>query len=90
MSVSCKLNVKLKPRAGRESITIDKTGRIVIAVTSPPVEGKANAHAIKLLCKKLKVSQSACSIIRGRTSRNKVLEVEGIDCRSVLEILNSK
>lgn len=53
-------------------------GEWKIAVTAPPVEGRANAAVIELLSDWLGVSRSAIHILRGATGRRKVIEVSGI------------
>ena len=50
--------------------------QLVVYVTSPPDDGKANEAVIKLLAKHLGVAPSRLSIIRGETSRNKLILVE--------------
>ena len=46
-----------------------------IYLTAVPIQGKANKELIKLLSEELSVSKSKISIIRGRKSKEKVIEV---------------
>jgi uncharacterized protein (TIGR00251 family) len=47
-----------------------------LRVTAPPTEGKANAGVITLLAKTLGVSKSRLTIVRGHSSREKVVSIE--------------
>ena len=46
---------------------------------SAPTDGQANEAMIELFASTLKVSKSRISIIRGHTSRTKVVQVDGLD-----------
>lgn len=48
-------------------------------MTAPPVDGKANAPLCKLVARAAGVAPSRVSIVRGASSRQKVLRVEGIE-----------
>ena len=61
-----------------------------IAITAPPVEGKANAHLIKFLSKRLKVPKSAITIASGELSRDKVVDVDGITVEHATHALLSE
>ena len=52
---------------------------IQVRVTAPPVDGEANAALEKLVAKKLSIAKSKVKVVKGETSREKVLEVEGVD-----------
>jgi uncharacterized protein len=90
MGLACTISAKLKPRSHRNAIAVLDEGRISIAVTSPPVDGKANEHAIALLAEVLGVRTSAVMIIKGHTSHNKVFGVQGIDAHTATKKLREK
>lgn len=50
-----------------------------VFVSAPPVDGAANDAVCSVVAKELGVSRSKVQIVSGISSRNKVLEVEGID-----------
>ena len=79
MSGLMNLNIKVHPRANRNTVEVSDDGTITIRVTAAPDRGKANAAAVKLLANRLDVPKSSVSIIRGHTSRNKVVRVDGIE-----------
>ncbi|MCD6578978.1 DUF167 domain-containing protein [bacterium] len=70
-----KIKVKVIPRAKINKIENldDKSYRVHL--TSPPLDGKANALLIKLLSKYFHISKSKVTIISGEKSRNKTVEV---------------
>ncbi len=77
------ITVKLFPGAKKNDVagwvTDSAGGRVLkIQVTAVPEKGKANAAMIELLSKHWGVPKSAITILRGETSRTKVLEVEGL------------
>ena len=87
--VSCTIEVRLKPRAKRESVVVTPEGHVDIAVTSPPVDNAANEHLVKLLSSKLRIPKSSVSIIRGGHSKNKAVAIEGLSLEAVLETLGA-
>jgi uncharacterized protein len=50
-----------------------------VRVTAPPVDGKANEAVRRLLAKRLGVQVGRVAMIRGESSRDKLVEVDGID-----------
>ena len=69
------VSVRVTPGARTEAISVDDIGQIVIKVTAPPENGKANAAVQKLLAKSLGIAKSRVQLMRGATSRNKVFQV---------------
>jgi len=72
---SIRLEVRVQPRSSRAAIVAVEGSTVKIKLTAPPADGEANKQLIALLSKELKVSRSRIRIIRGETSRNKVVEV---------------
>jgi uncharacterized protein (TIGR00251 family) len=72
------LLVKVTPRASANSLAGWRDGgsdELMIRVTAPAEGGKANAAVVKLLSKELRVAKSAIMIVRGETSRSKLLDI---------------
>ena len=78
MMGGARLEIRLKPRAKADRISFHESGILEIAVTSPPVDDRANVHMTELLADRLNVPKRAVSIIKGGHSRNKVVAVDGI------------
>jgi uncharacterized protein len=70
--------VRVIPRAGRDEIAGERDGRVLIRLTAPPVEGAANAALCRLVARCAGVPARRVSIVRGQTSRDKVVRVEGM------------
>ena len=57
----------------------EREGAVVIRVTAPPVDGKANDALCRLIAKRAGVAPSRVRVIRGQTSREKTVAVEGVE-----------
>ena len=75
--------MRLQPRARRAEVVGERAGAIVIRVTAPPVDGKANAALCVFVARAAGVPPSRVSVVRGTTSRDKVVRVEGADAAAV-------
>ena len=72
-----RMKVRLQPRASANEIVGERNGALVVRVTAPPVDGKANEALIKLIAKRLGVAKSKVKIVQGESSRDKVIEWPG-------------
>jgi uncharacterized protein (TIGR00251 family) len=77
------LTVRLQPRARRDEVVGERDGVVVIRVSAPPVDGKANAALCRLIAKKAGVAPSRVEIVRGHAAREKVVRVEGLDAAAL-------
>jgi uncharacterized protein (TIGR00251 family) len=84
---SCTVNIHLKPKAKSNRCEIGNQNILEIAVTSPPVDNKANDHLQKFLSELLKIPKSSISIIKGHQSRNKAVAIEGLSQQAVFDRL---
>ena len=57
----------------------ERDGAVVIRVTAPPVDGRANEALCRLVAKQAGIARSRVRVIRGHTAREKTLDVEGVD-----------
>jgi uncharacterized protein (TIGR00251 family) len=80
--------VMLQPRASRNEISGLTNGALKIRLTSPPVDGAANRSCVKFLAKTLGTSASSIQIVSGLANRNKVVEVAGMDEKTLLNCLS--
>jgi hypothetical protein len=74
-----RVEVRVHPRARRDEVTGERDGRLVVRVTAPPVAGRANDAVRKLLAKRLGVAPGRVRVVRGEASRDKLIEVDGLD-----------
>jgi uncharacterized protein (TIGR00251 family) len=75
--------VRLQPRARRAEVVGERAGAVVIRVTAPPVDGKANAALCAFVAERAGVPRSRVEVVRGATNRDKVVRVEGIDATAL-------
>ena len=81
--------VKVHPRARKNAITGEVGDAVKVALTAPPVDGKANEACIEFFAKLLKVPRSSITIAAGQNSRNKVIRVAGVTAQYVRERLGT-
>jgi len=80
--------VKVQPKASRDQVVGYRDGVLQLRVTASPGKGRANAAVVALLADALGVAKSRVRIVRGQSSRDKVLTVESLtseDVRGMLE-----
>ncbi len=58
-----------------------------VKLSAPPVKGKANRELIAFLSRLLGLKKDSISIIKGYTTRNKVLVIDGLSQESALGLL---
>lgn len=75
---SVQLALYVQPKASKDAVIAVHNDEFKLAITAPPVDGKANAHVQKLLAKWAGVSKSKVSIVRGELSRHKLVQIDGI------------
>jgi hypothetical protein len=73
-----RIEVKVVPNARAEKIVSGAEG-LKVYLCAPAVDGKANARLIEFLADHCHVRKSAVTIVRGQTSRRKVVEIAGLD-----------
>lgn len=73
-----RLALRVQPRSSKNEIAGERAGALLVRVTAPPVDGKANAAVRRLIAKRLGVPARRVSIVRGVSSREKLVEVDGI------------
>jgi uncharacterized protein (TIGR00251 family) len=82
-----RIAVRVQPRARRNEIAGERDGAVLVRVTAPPVDGRANHAVRRLLAKRLGIPAGRVSVIRGDASRDKLVEVEGMAASAVLREL---
>jgi uncharacterized protein (TIGR00251 family) len=70
--------VKVHPRARKNAITGTVGDALKLALTAPPVEGKANQAVIEFFAALFQIPRSSVTIASGETSRNKVIRIAGV------------
>ena len=75
----CTLELKIIPNAPRNEIVGWLGAALKVKVHAPAVEGKANDELIGFLAGKLGVPRRSVTLLRGGKSRQKVVQIEGLD-----------
>jgi uncharacterized protein (TIGR00251 family) len=83
------LAVKVTPRAPHNEIGEAQGAELRVKVTAPPVDAAANEAMIRLLAEKLECPRSAVQIVRGQTSRHKIVKLHGVSAATVMAKLSS-
>ena len=78
LTAVAEIGVRLQPRVSRAGVVGERSGAVVIRVTAPPVDGRANAALCALVAELAGVPRSRVQVVRGGRARDKVVRVEGI------------
>ena len=80
----------VSPNAARNEVLNFTGGVLRVKVAAPPTRGKANREVIAFLCQLLGVGKSSIDIIRGDTSRHKLIAIDGLSLEEVKKRLSSR
>jgi uncharacterized protein (TIGR00251 family) len=69
------LKLYIQPKASRDQIVGLHGGELKIAITAPPIDGKANSHLTKFLAKQFKIAKGKIVIEKGELGRHKQVRV---------------
>ncbi|SPE57098.1 conserved hypothetical protein [Verrucomicrobia bacterium] len=72
------LAIKLVPRASANEICEPLGSELRVKVTAPPVESAANEALLRLLAQHLQCPRNRIELVKGQTSRHKVVKVYGL------------
>jgi len=84
------VKVKVQPRASRNVISGINGDSLRLALTSPPVDGAANAACIEFFAELCRVAKGQVAIVGGQKNRAKVISITGVDKIGFLAILKDK
>lgn len=73
-----RIDVRLRSRGPRNQLMGMLDGVLQARVTAPPIDGKANEALCRLIAKRIGMAPSKVAVLRGKKSRNKVVEVQGV------------
>jgi len=76
---SALLLVRVTPAASRDALLGWQGDVLRLSVAAPAQRGKANEALLRLLSTALGLPRQRLRIVRGQTSRQKVIAVEGLD-----------
>jgi hypothetical protein len=77
------VNVRVIPRAARSGLAGTRDNALLVRLTSPPVEGAANAELLEVLADLLDVPKRALTIVAGERSRSKRVRIAAVDIQTI-------
>ncbi len=84
-----KISVRVHPNAAKNEV-VNFTDRILqVRISAPPVKGKANRELIAFLSQILDIGKSKVSIIKGHSSRHKIIAIDGMSQQDIMERLST-
>ncbi|MBM4281983.1 MAG: DUF167 domain-containing protein [Deltaproteobacteria bacterium] len=75
-----------KSKSSPQGVSV-KDGVVVVRVSAPLEDRKANARVVKVVAAHLSVARSRVSLVRGEVARHKELFVAGLSAAAVDEAL---
>jgi uncharacterized protein (TIGR00251 family) len=84
---TCTLAIKVLPNAPRNEIVGWLGEALKVKVHAPPVEDRANEALCEFLADALGLPRRVVSIVRGNTSRQKLIRIEGLTRAEVVSKL---
>ncbi len=86
-----RITVQIAPGASKNEITGMVNDVLHIRIAAPPVKGKANKELITYLSHLLGIGKDRLDILKGHTSRKKLISIDGLSKVAALEkLLSSK
>ena len=83
----CTLAVRVHPGARKNGVTGVHADALKIALTAPPVDGKANEALIAFLAEALRLPRARLAIVAGIASRAKTVRITGKSAAEVAAAL---
>jgi uncharacterized protein len=81
--------VKVHPRARKNAIAGVIGDALKLALTAPPVDGKANQAVMEFFADLFAISRASVTIASGETSRTKIIRVSDISAEQARQKLQS-
>ncbi len=84
-----RLKLRIVPNAKRDEMVGEYGDAVKIKVAAPAVEGKANEALLEFVAEKLHIHRRDITLISGEKSRDKLIEIAGLDAAEARERLLS-
>jgi uncharacterized protein (TIGR00251 family) len=85
--IGCRIEIKAVPNAQKSAVVGWLGDALKVKIHAPPVEGKANQALCEFLAEQLDLPKRAVQLLRGETSRQKIVEIEGMTRALIAERL---
>ncbi len=83
-----RISVKVQPNAGKNELLGQLNGVWKIKIAAPPDKGKANKELIEFLSDCLQIRKDSVEILKGQTSHNKIISINGLTLDEVVKRLS--
>ena len=83
------ISLRVYPNASRDEVMGFTDGVLRVKVAAPPAEGKANEKLVAFLSKLLGINKGNIDIVKGQTSRNKLITIHGLSHEDIMKRLSS-
>lgn len=70
------ITVKVTPNASRNEVVGTQDGILRVRIQASPHDGQANKALIRILAKHFSAAPSRIAIIRGASSRTKIIDIQ--------------
>ena len=82
-----RISLRVYPNAARSEVVDFIDGVWGVRVAAPPVKGKANMELVAFISRILGVSKNSLDILKGHTSRSKVIAIHGLSREEITQRL---
>ena len=77
--MSCRLRLRVVPNARRSEVVGLHGNAVRVKVAAPALDGRANEELIRLIAGLLELPRRDVRLLQGEKSRDKLIEVDGLD-----------
>ena len=84
-----KISLHVHPNAARNEVVGFTEGVWRVRVAAPPTKGKATKELVSFLSRMLSLSQSSLTIVKGHTSRDKVIAIDNLSREDIIRRLST-
>jgi uncharacterized protein YggU (UPF0235/DUF167 family) len=82
-----RITIRVRPGSARPGVGGEQAGALVVRVGAQAVDGRATRAALAAVADAFGVRRDAVTLVTGKTSRTKVVEVAGGDPRVLADLL---
>ena len=82
-----RITIRVRPGSARPGVGGEQAGALVVRVSAPAVDGRATQAALAAVANAFGVRRDAVTLVTGKASRTKVVEVAGGDPRVLADLL---
>ncbi len=86
-SILTELSVRVHPYSAQNKLISFTDGVLHVKIAAPPRQGKANKELVAFLSQLLGISKRQFTIVQGLTNRNKIITIQGLSQKDIMERL---